>query len=446
VADLTKAAAPLEATRREIVGWCLYDWANSSFATTVLAAVLPIYFTFITPSEGVRLGLPGGPAWVSRAPALWAYAVSLSLLVVAFSSPLLGAIADRSAVKKRFLAFYALVGSACTALLFFVHQGDVWLCLGLFMAANIGFAGGNVFYNAFLPQMVGPDRVDRVSGLGFAYGYFGGGLLLALNLLMIQKPHLFGIPNTVLATRLCFLSVGVWWAVFTIPTLVLVQERPPAIAAPAATGLLHYAFSRLRETLRRARQFSQLFRFLIAFLIYNDGIETVIVMASIFGTTELRLSPGLLLAALLMVQIIGIPGAVAFGWLAERLGAKRVLMVSLLVWTGLVSYAFFMKTAMDFVVLSAIVGLILGGSQALSRSLYARFVPVAQSAEFFGFYAISTKFGAILGPLLFGSLADLTGNLRVSVLSVAVFFLLGLCLLAGVDVEKGAREAQEADG
>jgi UMF1 family MFS transporter len=336
------------------------------------------------------------------------------------------------------------VGSACTALLFFARQGDVWLCLILFMAPNIGFAGGNVFYNAFLPQMVGPDRVDRVSGLGFAYGCFGGGFLLALNLLMIQKPRLFGIPDTVLATRLCFLSVGVWWAVFTIPTLVLVRERPPAVAAPASAGILSYAFFRLRETLKRARRFSQLFRFLIAFLIYNDGIETVIVMATIFGTAELRLNPGLLLAALLMVQIIGVPGAVAFGWLAERLGTKRVLMASLVIWTGLVCYAFFMKTAMDFVVLSAVVGLILGGSQALSRSLYARFVPVAQSAEFFGFYSVSIKFGAILGPLLFGSLADLTGNLRVSVLSVAVFFLLGLCLLAGVDVEKGAREAQEA--
>ena len=441
---LTHAEAPPEATRREIAGWCLYDWANSAFATTVLAAVLPIYFTFITPSEGVRLGVPGGPGWVSRAPALWGYAVSLSLVVVAFTSPLLGALADRSAVKKRFLASYALAGSACTALLFFVRQGDVWLCLLLFMAANIGFAGGNVFYNAFLPQMVGPDRVDRVSSLGFACGYLGGGLLLTLNLLMIEKPRLFGIPDTVVATRLCFLSVGVWWAVFTVPTLVLVRERLPPVAAPASVRVLSYAFSRLGETLRKARRFTQLFRFLIAFLIYNDGIETVIVMATIFGRAELRLSPGLLLAALLMVQIIGVPGAMAFGWLAERLGTKRVLMASLLVWTGLVCYAFFIETATDFVVLSAVVGLILGGSQALSRSLYARFVPVAQSAEFFGFYAVSIKFGAILGPLLFGFLADLTGNLRVSVLSVAVFFLLGLCLLAGVDVEKGAREAREA--
>jgi UMF1 family MFS transporter len=431
------------AIRWEIVGWCFYDWANSAFATTVLAAVLPIYFIYIVPERGVRFGLPGGPDWITHAPSLWAYSVSLSLLLVALSSPILGTIADRTGAKKRFLAAYALSGSLCTALLFFVRQGDVWLCLLLFMAANIGFSGGNVFYNAFLPQLVGPERMDRVSGMGFAYGYLGGGLLLALNLLMIQKPGLFGIPDTLLATRFCFVSVGIWWAVFSVPILTLLRERPPVSTVPLPRNLLTYGFKRVRQTVVTARQFSQLVRFLIAFLIYNDGIQTVILMATIFGSTELKMGAGTLLATLLLIQIVGVPGSLALGALAERYGVKRVLTFTLILWTGIVCYAFFIRTASQFVVLSVLVGIILGGSQALSRSLYARFVPPGHSAEFYGFYAISNKFASILGPFLFGLLADLTGNLRYSVLSVALFFLAGLILLVAVDVEKGVQEAAQ---
>jgi UMF1 family MFS transporter len=429
------------ADRREIVGWCFYDWANSAFATTVLAAVLPIYFTYVVPRHGVRLGPLGGPGLTVRAASLWAYSVSLSVLLVALSSPILGTIADRTAAKKRFLAAYALAGSLCTALLFFVQLGDVWLCIFLFMAANIGFAGGNVFYNAFLPQMVGPDRLDRVSGLGFAVGYVGGGLLLALNLLMIQKPGLFGIRDMLLAIRLCFVSVGIWWAVFTVPTLTLLRERPPVESGPLPENALIYGFRRVSRTLAKARQFGQLGRFLIAFLVYNDGTQTVILMATIFGRTELGLGSGTLLATLLMVQIVGVPGSIALGLLAERYGVKRILMLTLILWTAIVCYAFVIQTALQFVILSLLVGLILGGSQALSRSLYARFVPPDQSAEFYGFYAISNKFASILGPFLFGFIADLSGDLRYSVLSVALFFLAGLILLATVDVEKGEQEA-----
>ncbi|MFP3871081.1 MAG: MFS transporter [Syntrophobacteria bacterium] len=432
------------ASKGEILAWCLYDWGNSAFATSVLAAVLPLYFAYIVPERGVRLGIPGGPGWNTQAASLWAYAVSLSLVLVAVSSPVLGTIADRTAAKKRFLGFYAFLGALCTALLFSVHHGEVWRCLILFMLANIGFAGANVFYNAFLPQMVGLHRLDRISGRGFAFGYLGGGLLLALNILMIQKPDLFGIPDRLTATRLCFVSVGIWWALFTVPILTLLHERPALTGGMLHRSVLAYGFSRVMRTISKATQFQQLLRFLIAYFIYNDGIQTVIVMATIFGRTELELGAGTLLGALLMVQIVAIPGALAFGRLAERLGAKKALMLSLIAWTGSVCYAFFMESAAEFMVIAALIGLILGGSQAISRSLYARFVPLAHSAEFYGFYAVSNKFAAIPGPFLFGLLADLTGKIRVSILLLALFFLTGLFLLATVDVEKGRQEALAA--
>lgn len=434
---------PVKAAGREIRAWCLYDWANSAFATTVLAAILPIYFAHIVPESGVTIPFSGETGRTLNAPSLWAYAVSLSLLVVALSSPVLGTIADYTAAKKRFLGTFAFLGSLCTALLFFVSQGQVWRCLLLFMAANVGFAGGNVFYNAFLPQLAGPEAIDRISGRGYAYGYLGGGILLALNLLMIEKHRLFGIPDPILATRLCFVSVGVWWALFTIPALVSLDERS-SLRTDRHGSLLTYGFKEVARTLARARRFRELIRFLIAFLIYNDGIQTVIVMAAMFGRTELQLDAGVLLATLLMIQIVGIPGALLLGLLAERIGAKRALLLALCLWTGVVCYAVFIKTATQFVALSALVGLILGGSQAVSRSLYGRFVPAAYSAEFFGFYAISNKFASILGPLLFGLVADLTGNIRLSVLSTAVFFLAGMILLGTVNVERGIREVTEA--
>ncbi|MBW1980963.1 MAG: MFS transporter [Deltaproteobacteria bacterium] len=445
----TSAAHPsptrAETTGREIIGWCFYDWANSAFATTVLAAVLPIYFAYIFPKQGLYLGLPGGPGWITRAPSLWAYAVSLSLLLVALSSPLLGAIADRTGAKKRFLACYAFTGAACTSLLYLVQKGDVWLCLILFMIANICFAGGNVFYNAYLPQMAEPEKMDRLSGWGFAAGYLGGGLLLALNLLMVKNPALFNIPDPLLATRLCFISVGLWWAVFTIPTLVLVKERAPLPPA-SDDNVWRCSFHRLRTTLAKIRSYSELLRFLIAFLIYNDGIQTVIVMATIFGKTELQLSSSTLLTTLLLIQVIGIPGAILFSKLADWFGAKFALMLSLVVWTAVACYGFFVQTAVEFLLLAAAAGLVLGGSQSISRSLYGRFVPPAHSAEFYGFYAVSNKFSSILGPLLFGFLTDLTGNIRIAVLSITVFFLVGMALLAGVDVEKGKRQRRLGNG
>ncbi len=415
--------------RRARWAWCLYDWANSAFATVILAAVLPVYFAAIAPADGIPFLGRTVPAT-----AVWGYTVAASMLLVALVAPALGNLADRHAVKKPLLILCATTGSSATALLYFAGDGAWRLAAGLFLVANVGFAAGNVFYNAFLTGLAGGGDADRLSSKAYAWGYLGGGVALAAVFVLIEGHAWLGLPDKGAATRLGFLFTGAWWLCFALPAFRWLQEGP---ACPEASRLRTPA-----DYLRLARELAEypdLLRFLLAFLLYNDGIQTIIAIAAIFASAEMGLSTGTILGCYLMIQFLAMPATLLTGRLAVRWGGKRTVMVTLCIFAGITLYAATMRTAREFWFLGAAVALVLGGSQALSRSLYSGLVPPARSAEFFSFFAISSKFASILGPLVFALFIDLTGSNRLAILSLTVFFVAGMVLLAGVDLERGRR-------
>jgi UMF1 family MFS transporter len=328
-----------------------------------------------------------------------------------------------------------------TSLLYFVKSGDWWLCLVLFVGANIGFAGSNTFYNAFLPEVSAERDMDWISGKGYAFGYVGGGLLLALHVLLITYHEAVGIQDSSTSIRISLGSVGVWWALFSVPMLLWVSEAKRRRKQPEGFSYLRYGFARFVKTLKSFRQYQDLLWFLVAFLIYNDGIQTVIAMAAIFGKTALGLGTGTLIGTLLVTQFIALPGALLFAKVATHVGSKRTIMITLLLWTGIVAYAYFLTSALEFWILGGLVGLVLGGSQAISRSLYGQLIPRERTAEFFGFFTISNKFASIFGPLVFGLVTDLSENPRNAIVSVVVFFVVGMILLSRVDVERGKQRS-----
>jgi len=411
--------------RRIVSAWCLYDWANSAFATTVMAALLPPYF-----SNVAAAGLPK-----AQATSIWGYAVSLSMVAVAVMGPILGAIADYTGGKKRFLGGFLLVALIFTGMLFFVREGD-WLgAVAFYVLASIGNGGANVFYDSLLPHVAHPDEIDQVSSRGYAMGYLGGGLLLAVNLAWYMKPDWFGFSDGSQAVRASFLSVAVWWALFSVPLFRSVPE-PPATAMGPRANAVRAGFSRLRETFGRMRHYKELWKFLVAFWLYADGIGTIIKMATVYGA-EIGIGTADLAGALLVTQFVGIPLTLAFGRLARRTGAKRAIYLALGVYTLISVLGFFMSKPWHFWALAGMVGLVQGGSQALSRSLFGAMTPKARSAEFYGFFDISSKFAGIAGPLLFGVTAALAGSGRWSIISLVVFFVAGAFLLSRVDEREG---------
>ena len=421
-----------KAYRKVINAWSMYDWANSAFATTIMAAVLPVYYSAI--AEPVLTN--------TQSTAYWAYTNSIALLLIAVLSPILGAIADYRGRKKRYLTYFAFFGIAATALMFFITTGDWLLASILFILGNIGFAGANIFYDSLLPHIAQKDDIDQISTRGYAFGYLGGGLLLAINLAMIMfAPE----ELTGLMTRISLASVAVWWLVFTIPLLRQVPE-PAGKILPDEERInpVKAGFLRLRDTFLEVTKYSELFKFLIAFWLYNDGIGTIIKMATIYGA-EIGIDQNSLIGTLLMVQFVGIPFAFAFGWLAKKIGTKTSIYISLGVYTLISIGGYFMSTPLHFWLLGFSVALVQGGSQALSRSLYGRMVPKAQSAEFFSFYSVSGKFAGIFGPLVFGLVSQAMGNSRLGIVSLIVFFIAGSLLLTRVDEEEGIRVAKETD-
>ena len=426
--------------KKTIFGWCMYDWANSAFATTILAAVLPIYFVSIVPEGGVDITILGF-TFHAIATSLWSFSITIAMVIVALSAPVLGAIADYSRAKRQFLIVYTYLGVLFTALLVTVGYGDYMLASLFFIIAIIGFAGGSVFYNAFLPEIASEGEREYVSGKGFAYGYLGGGILLILNLLMIQKPGWFGIPDAAWGARLSFLTVGVWWGIFAIPTFRYVRDRKERVVANVR--YIRHGFKTLADTFKKIRRFKELLKFLVSFLIYNDGVQTVIVMAVIFGREELGFGTSTLIGCLLMVQIIGFPAALFMGKLAQWIGEKRTIYICLVVYCIIVIYGYFMSKPIEFWVLGFLVGLVQGGSQAISRSLYSSLLPVGHSAEFFGFFAIANRFASIFGPFIFGLVTVLTGSIRHSILAIIVFFIVGFLILMTVDVEGGKKAARK---
>ena len=429
--------------KKIINSWAMYDWANSAFATTIMAAVLPIYYSVIA-----------SPA-ISKAQATsyWGYTNSLALLLIALLSPILGAMADFRGHKKRFLTVFALIGIFGTALMFFLTTGDWLLASILFIIGNIGFAGANIFYDSLLPHIAKKNDIDQISTRGYAMGYLGGGILLAINLGMIMLPDfapgLIGDMDpgdfTTLMTRISLASVALWWLLFTIPLWRNIKEPPRQIfKGEIDSNPIRAGFGRLAETFKEVRKYGDLFKFLIAFWLYNDGIGTIIKMATIYGN-EIGIGQTDLIGALLMVQFVGIPFSFAFGWLAKKIGTKNSIYLSLGVYTLISIGGYFMSSAVHFWMLGFSVALVQGGSQALSRSLYGRMVPKAQSAEFFSFFSVSGKFAGMFGPFLFGFVSQLFGNSRLGIVSLIVFFISGALLLTRVDEEKGIQVAQEAD-
>ena len=405
--------------KKKTYSWCMYDWANSAFATTVMSAILPIYFSKVAASNLTP----------NQATIYWSYTITIALLVTAFLSPIMGAISDHTNRKKTFIKLFVFIGTIFTASLYFVGTGDWFIASLFFIIANICFALSEIFYNSLLKFVARPDDVDRVSTLGYALGYLGGGILLAINVLMFKL-----LEDSNFAAKLSFVSVGIWWGFFTLPLLINVPE-PKTNNTVENINYIKAGFQRIRKTFSEIRNYRNLFIFLIAFWVYNDGIGTIIKLAAIYGS-ELGIDSMSLIGALLVTQFVGIPFSIGFGRLSNKIGAKNCIYIGLLVYTGISCAAYFISTATHFWILAILVGTVQGGTQALSRSFFSSMVPEEKSAEFFGFYGMSSKFAGIFGPLCFAIISQATGSSRLSIISLIIFFIIGMILLSYVKDEE----------
>jgi len=427
--------------RREQIGWYFYDWANSAFATTVVTVFLGPYLTTVAKAAADSDGFVYPLGIKVNAGSFFPYIVSLSVLFQVAFLPFMGAIADYSHRKKQMLALFAYLGAFITMGMYLL-QGTNYLLGGmLFIIANLCFGVSIVFYNAFLPEISTPEERDSVSSMGWAVGYLGDGILLALNLLLFFKADALGL-TTEQAVRINLASAGMWWAVFTLIPLATLKRRQPIKSLPHGETYLSAGFKQLRKTLGKARAYPQTLIFLVAYLIYNDGIQTVITLSSQFGQEELGLPVSTLTVVILMVQFVAFFGAILFNYVSKAVGGKRAIIISLLIWSGALIYAYgFLRTTLHFFILAAVIALVLGGSQALSRSVFSLMIPKGQEAEYFGLYEVSDKGTSWLGPLLFGLALQFTGSYRIALLSLVVFFILGLALLTTVNIRKAAIEA-----
>jgi UMF1 family MFS transporter len=425
----------------------MYDWANSAFITTIGSAVLPTYFGAVA-----AVGL--SQIQQSRATQVWGLSTALAAAIVALLAVVLGPIADYAASKKRFLRIFTAFGILASLAMVSIGRGDWLLCVLLYLVGRIGFSGANVFYDSLLPHVAREDELDRVSSKGYAFGYLGGGLLLAVNVAMImlapKQGGFWGVPWSEWMPRLSFFSVGVWWLVFSIPIFRNVHEPAGAVVSGPRINPLKAGFQRLEHTFRDLGRYKQLLILLVAFWLYNDGISTIIDMATIYGQ-EVFTARGIknstihLIAALLITQFVGFPFAYLFAWIAKKLGTKRAIYLSLGWYTLICVGGFFMTQIWHFYALAVAVGFVQGGSQALSRSLYGAMTPRSKTAEFFGFFNIMGKFSAILGPVLFAAIGHLFGVSRYSIISLIVFFVIGILLLRRVDEGEGIRVARAED-
>jgi UMF1 family MFS transporter len=423
----------MSSNRKVVFSWCMYDWANSAFATTIMAAVLPTFYSKVA----------GANLQPNIASAYWGYTVAIAMITGAIMAPILGAIADHTGARKRLMGFFALTGSIAAALLVLVSTGD-WLVASLFyILGNISFTSSIIFNDSLLPHIAG-DRIDTISTQGYALGYLGGGILLALNLAMIMKPEFFGIANAEWGSRISFLTVGIWWAVFTLPVLLNVPEPPVTIVKGEYRNPVAAGFQRLAKTFAEVRNFKETFKMLIAFWLYNDGIGTIIVMATVFGS-EIGIAQTDLIGAILAVQFLGIPFTLLFGRIARRFSPKTGILISLTVYTGIAIGGYFIQNALHFWIMAVLVSMVQGGSQALSRSLYGSMIPKSKTAEFFGFYDVSSKVSGILGPFIFALVAQFTGTSRLSIVSIVFFFICGGLMLLTVNHKRGMETADRME-
>lgn len=420
----------MQGNAKRIYAWALYDWANSAFATTVMAGFFPAFFKQYW-SSGVDESLSTLHLGLAN---------SLSSAVVVLVAPLLGAIADRSNRRRRFLAIFAFTGALMTGCLYLVEQGDWPLAALVYVLATIGFSLANTFYDSLLGFVAPRENVDAISALGYGMGYLGGGLLFAANPYAVLHPQAVGLSDPSEAVRWSFLSVALWWMLFSLPILLFVKDDVHP-RQPSGWNALVGGYRQLRETLSHIRQLPHMLTFLLAYWFYIDGVDTVVRMAVDYGLS-LGFGRDSLLTALLVTQLVGFPSAIAFGTLGTRIGTRRSLFIGIAVYVGVTVWAYFIAAVWEFYAIAVVIGLVQGGVQALSRSLYHRLIPPGKSAEFFGFYNMLGKSAAVLGPALMGWTSVLLGSPRASILSILVLFIAGALLLSKVDLEQGQREAQ----
>ena len=425
----------------EVLAWSGYDFANSAFATSILAVIFNHYYAEAVAggSTGTPFSILGRTIQVPGA-TLFHYAVVISMFLVVITAPILGAASDYSNSKKKYLAFFCMLGCIFTGLLFFVRSGDVISGAIFFIIANFAFAGGNVFYNGLLLNISHPDDMGKVSGIGWGLGYLGGGLCLLLNLIMLMKPEVLGFAPDSIKVYHIFPVVGLWWLLFAVPLFIFVkEERIRQIRE--RISFIKAGFSRVRKTFKEVRKYKQLVRFLGAYILFNDGIETTIITASIFGAEVIGLNATEIIVFFLIVQATAFIGSILFGYLVDAVGNKKALMISIGVWSVIILWARFIgftgEIVREFYLLGILTGLVLGGSQSAARSLQASFTPKDKGAEFFGFFAVCGKFAAMLGPFMYGTAVLITGSLRSGILVMLVFFIAGGAILYFVDEEEG---------
>jgi UMF1 family MFS transporter len=439
----------LEANNKAVWGWVMYDWANSAFATTVMAGFFPIFFkTFWSAGADVNVST-----------AQLGFSNSIASLLVALMAPILGAIADKGSAKKKFLIFFAYLGVLMTAALFLVQRGQWGWAIFIYVMGIIGFSGANVFYDSLLPSVAGEDKIDYVSGLGFSMGYLGGGLLFLINVLMTLMPEKFGLPDKAAAVRIAFISVALWWGLFTIITILWVPEEKGLPAKEKGESFVIAGIRQLVGTFKKIRHLKMVFLFLLAYWFYIDGVDTIIRMAVDYGLS-LGFKDTDLIVALLIVQFVGFPAALIFGKLGEKWSARKSIYLAIVIYMGIVVWGTMMTQKIEFYILAIAIGLVQGGIQALSRSYYARLIPKNQAAEYYGFYNMLGKFAVILGPALMGVVGLIARRIlmppaptpeqvtaigqlaaRWGIASILILFLVGAILFYFVDEEKGKQQA-----
>ncbi|MFA7641953.1 MAG: MFS transporter [Sphaerochaetaceae bacterium] len=420
----------MQDSRKQIISWSLYDWANSAFATTVMAGFFPIFFSSYwsnahsAQESTFYLGL----------------ANSLEAIFVAILAPILGSIADRGSFKKRFLIFFTFLGCVMTGGLWFVQAGMWELAVMFYILATVGFSGSLIFYDALLPSVASPKKVDFVSSLGYGLGYIGGGLLFLVNVLMYLNPSWFGFADEVAAVRAAFVSVAIWWAVFSVPLVLFVKE-PGAVRNKRLSHAVRDGLRQFAVTFKAVRDLKVVGLFLLAYWFYIDGVDTIIRMAVDYGTA-IGFPASSLIVALLITQFVAFPSALAYNAFGKRIGVKRALLVAITAYSFIAVLGYFMSETWHFYALACMIGLFQGGIQALSRSYYTRLIPTEFSAEFFGFFNMLGKFAAIIGPVLLGTVTLLTGSNRLGILSIIILFIAGGLLLAKVDETEGTRSLE----
>lgn len=418
-------------SRRAIWSWALYDWGNSAFATTVMAGFFPLFF------KAYWANL----AKVTESTFYLGLANSIASILVALLAPFLGAIADRWTAKRRFLTFFALLGIVSSGGLWMVQQGMWQYAATLYVLATIGFSGGNIFYDALLPGVASAKKIDYASSLGFSLGYLGGGLLFLVNVLMYQFPHLFGIPNGETAIKLAFLSVAVWWGLFSIPVWLWVKE-PRIYETSGFFDAVKQGMEQIADTLREIRHLKVIGLFLAAYWLYIDGVDTIIRMAVDYGIS-LGFPSSSLITALLLVQFVAFPATLLFYKYSNRVGNRNALLTAIVAYCGITIMGSLVSETWQFYLLAVAIAMFQGGIQAISRSLYSRIIPVEKAAQFYGLYNMLGKFAAVIGPALMGTITLVTGSNRIGILSILLLFIPGFILLMKVDFKEGERMARE---